>query len=216
MTIRERQRQLAKRMGVSGLLILAAGGTTFSMMTVPEKQEAVQTSAVIRTYEPISVKEPEAVIATAQAPVESLGLSAADEYRVAKMAMAEAEGEDIEGKALVILVILNRVESEEFPNSIIEVLSQKNAFTSYGNGRYNQVEPDADCKAALKLVKKGWDESQGALYFEHTPETGKNTWHSRNLKKLFIHGNHTFYTEKEVGSFEDGNEGRADPYKRRR
>lgn len=57
--------------------------------------------------------------------------------------------------------------------------------------------------AALALVQiEHWDESQGALYFERTPEDGESTWHSRNLVTLFIHGNHTFYTEKEE---QDGN-----------
>ena len=40
-----------------------------------------------------------------------------------------------------------------------------------------------------------WDESQGALYFEKASD--ESTWHSRNLQKLFTHGAHTFYTEKE-------------------
>ena len=39
-----------------------------------------------------------------------------------------------------------------------------------------------------------WDESQGATYFERT--TDEATWHNTTLKKLFTHGNHTFYTEK--------------------
>lgn len=121
----------------------------------------------------------------------------ADEsYIMAKMAMAEAEGEDTEGKALVMLVILNRVWSDGFPDSIEEVITQPGAFTSYSNGRYDSVEPDADCWAAMKLITYGqWDESQGALYFERA--TDAPTWHSEHLQKLFTHGNHTFYKEAE-------------------
>lgn len=37
-----------------------------------------------------------------------------------------------------------------------------------------------------------------ALYFKRTLEDGESTWHSRNLVKLFIHGNRTFYTETEA------------------
>lgn len=130
--------------------------------------------------------------------VKSMDWGAEDAYILTKMAMAEAEGEDTEGKALVILVILNRVWAEQFPDTILGVISQENAFTSYSNGRYDRVEPDADCMAALRLVESHWDESQGALYFERTPDEGESTWHSRNLEKLFTHGNHTFYREKEV------------------
>ncbi|MCM1219475.1 MAG: cell wall hydrolase [Lachnospiraceae bacterium] len=135
---------------------------------------------------------------TGAALIQSMDWDADEAYILAKIAMAEAEGEDTEGKALVILTVLNRVWSPQFPGTIEEVIAEKNAFSSYGNGRYDRVEPDEDCRAALELVQsRHWDGSRGALYFERTPEPGESTWHSRNLETLFIHGNHTFYTEKE-------------------
>ena len=110
------------------------------------------------------------------------------------LAMAEAEGEDIVGKALVILVVLNRVESGSFPDTIEGVIFQEGQFSPVAPGhRYYTVEPNADCWAALEMVAGGWDESQGALYFERITE--RETWHSRNLIRLFDHGGHTFYTE---------------------
>lgn len=120
--------------------------------------------------------------------------SADEAYLLAKIAMAEAEGEDTEGKALVILTVLNRVHSDSFPDTIGEVIFQEDAFTPVKNGRFDEVEPNEDCYAALALIENGWDESQGSLYFERT--THKSTWHSRNLEELFDHGNHTFYTEE--------------------
>lgn len=128
--------------------------------------------------------------------VGSMDWDAEESHMLAQIAMAEAESEDTEGKALVILVVLNRVWSDEFPDTIEGVISETDAFTSYTNGRYDRVEPDADCWAALDLVMTDhWDESQGALYFERTPEDGESTWHSQNLETLFVHGNHTFYRE---------------------
>ena len=110
--------------------------------------------------------------------------------------MAEAESEDTEGKALVMLVVLNRVWDIRFPDTIEEVIMQDGAFTPVSNGRYDKVEPDADCMKAMELITvEHWDESQGALYFEKASD--ESTWHSRNLQKLFTHGAHTFYTEKE-------------------
>lgn len=51
-------------------------------------------------------------------------------------------------------------------------------------------------KKAVELITvEHWDESQGALYFEKASD--ESTWHSRNLQKLFTHGAHAFYTEKE-------------------
>ena len=114
-------------------------------------------------------------------------------YLLAKIAMAEAEGEDTKGKALVILTVLNRVQSNLFPDTIEKVIFEKNQFAPIKDGRFYRVEPNEDCWAALALIENGWDESQGALYFRTT--VAEETWHSRNLKELFACGNHTFYTE---------------------
>ena len=136
------------------------------------------------------------------APEESQGMiwsmdwNSEDVYLLAKIAMAEAEGEDVEGKALVILVVLNRVWSDKFPDSIPEVIFQEGQFSPVGNGRFDRVEPDRECYEALELIQLNkWDESQGALYFE---SEGKSSWHRDNLHFLFQHGNHYFYTDKEL------------------
>ncbi len=127
---------------------------------------------------------------------ESTDWDAEDAYRLCKIAMAEAEGEDTEGKALVMLVVLNRVWSDEFPDTIEEVIKESGQFAAYGNGRYDRVEPNEDCYKALELIQdEHWDESCGATYFERT--TDEKTWHNTSLKKLFTHGNHTFYIEEE-------------------
>lgn len=130
---------------------------------------------------------------TAEAWVPIIDRDSDDAYILAKMAMAEAEGEDTVGKALVMRVILNRVRSDSFPDTIEEVITEPWAFTPISDGRYDRVEPDADCWAAFDMIAAGWDESEGALYFEMTPT--RPTWHSENLQELFAHGCHTFYTE---------------------
>ncbi|MCI8528013.1 MAG: cell wall hydrolase [Lachnospiraceae bacterium] len=136
------------------------------------------------------------------APEESKGMiwsmdwDSEDAYLLAKIAMAEAEGEDVEGKALVILVVLNRVWSDKFPDSIPEVIFQKRQFSPVGNGRFDRVEPNRECYEALELIQLNkWDESQGALYFE---SEGESSWHRDNLHFIFRHGNHYFYIDKEL------------------
>ena len=119
-----------------------------------------------------------------------------DEYLLAKLAMAEAEGEDVEGKVLVICVVLNRVLSDDFPDTVSEVIYQQlsngvHQFSPIGNGRFDSVEPDDDCWRALSYVEAGYDNSLGALYFTSSKE--QSTWHSRNLEFLFEHGGHKFY-----------------------
>ena len=126
-----------------------------------------------------------------QSKIGSMDWDSDDAYRLAKIAMAEAESEDTEGKALVMLVVLNRVWDDEFPDTIEEVIFQKGQFSPISNGRYDEVEPDEDCYRALQLIQTGgWDESHGATYFESKSDS---TWHSENLTFLFKHGKHYFY-----------------------
>ena len=114
------------------------------------------------------------------------------EYEVYMLAMAEAENQDTVGKALVMLVVLNRVNSSQFPDSVEKVIFQNNQFSPISNGRYDKVIPDDDCWNALNLVQSGWNESQGALYFD---SENISTWHEDNLKFLFKHQDHCFYME---------------------
>lgn len=149
---------------------------------------------VIETEEP-AADTPEPTTDAYASMIQSRDWDAEESYLLAKLAMAEAEGEDTKGKALVILVALNRVWSNEFPDTISKVIYQSNQFSPVSNGRFDSVEPNADCYKALEMVQiEGWDESQGALYFE---SESKFTWHKDNLKLLFQHGNHIFYTDKE-------------------
>lgn len=136
----------------------------------------------------VPLMEPEVTYTSA---IHSYDWDGEDAEKLMKIAMAEAEGESVEGKALVILVVLNRVWSDQFPDSIEAVLFQKNQFSPVSaGGRYWTTEPDEGCHKALALVESGWDESQGALYFE---STGKDGWHSKNLEFLFQYSGHKFY-----------------------
>ena len=118
--------------------------------------------------------------------------SSDDSYLLAKIAMAEAEGEDTQGKALVIMVVLNRVLSDEFPDTIHDVIYQQSQFSPISNGRFDRIEPNEDCYKALDMIQLDkWDESDGALYFES--EDCADNWHSRHLDYLFTHGGHRFY-----------------------
>ena len=129
--------------------------------------------------------------ATEEPLIASMDWDEDDSYMLCKIAMAEAESEGVEGKALVMLVVLNRVWSEEFPDTIEEVIFQKNQFSPVANGRYDEVEPDKECYEALEMIQfEHWNESQDALYFESKSDS---KWHSENLEFLFKYGKHYFY-----------------------
>lgn len=128
----------------------------------------------------------------------SRNLSEEDKYLLAKIAMAEAEGESIETKMFVILTVLNRVYSENryFPDTVKEVIFQNNGSTYQfspvmPNGRWWRVEPNEDCWVAVELVNAMEEDiSKGALYFESCKG---ESWHSRNLEFLFESNGMRFY-----------------------
>lgn len=98
--------------------------------------------------------------------------------------MAECESEDTQGKALVVLIILNRLRSDAFPGTTIEeIVFAPNQFC------ISNKTPNEDCEEAIRLVESGWDGSHGALFFEH----GGNNWVSQSRQYAFTHGGHNFY-----------------------
>lgn len=147
---------------------------------------------ILQSIEAENTPEPDSVpVKKPKAEEPAWTLSKTDKRILKKIAMAEAEGESTEGKALVMLTALNRREDDEFPDTIKEVVFQKNQFsTTFEGGRYWTTEPDKDCEAALEMVMDGWDESRGALYFESCRGT---SWHERHLQYLYTVGGHRFY-----------------------
>ena len=74
--------------------------------------------------------------------------------------------------------------------SVEEVIKQDKQFTPMWNGRYDEVEPNEDSGEALNMIMHGWDEVNGALYFE---SCDGESWHSRNLEYVTSYGNMRFY-----------------------
>ena len=131
-------------------------------------------------------------IATSQIS-DPAGLDFTDEesQMLLKLAMAEAEDQGVIGKALVMRVVKNRVDSEAFPNSIQDVIFEPKQFSPVWDGRYDEAVPDAECYEALEMVLNYWDGTNGATYFE--AEWSEGTWHKDNLTELFTYGTVTYY-----------------------
>lgn len=118
--------------------------------------------------------------------------SAQESYLLARIAMAEAEGCNTQTKTLIIMCVLNRVWSDEFPDTIEEVIFQENQFSPIENGRWDRVEPNEDCYEAVKVVMEAkYDYSGGATYFENCAD--EDNWHSRNLEFLYESEGIRFY-----------------------
>ncbi|OPX83663.1 MAG: Spore cortex-lytic enzyme precursor [Pelotomaculum sp. PtaB.Bin104] len=107
---------------------------------------------------------------------------------LARLISSEAEGEPYEGKVAVGAVVLNRVLDPSFPDTIQDVIYQRNQFQPVQNGRINRAAC-ADCLAAAKDALSGWDPTNGALYF--FARYVRSAWNWSRPKSTII-GNHVF------------------------
>ena len=100
--------------------------------------------------------------------------TSSDLYLLAKCIYAEARGESYTGQVAVGAVILNRVDSPAFPNTIAGVIYQKNAFTAVSDGQIN-LEPDQTAMNAASDAMNGWDPPYGCLYY-YNPAVATSSW----------------------------------------
>ena len=93
---------------------------------------------------------------------------------LARLIHGEARGEPYTGKVAVGAVVLNRVKSSSFPNTIAGVIYQKGAFDAVSDGQIN-LSPDSSALKAAQDAINGWDPSYGAIYY-FNPSTATNKW----------------------------------------
>ena len=93
---------------------------------------------------------------------------------LARAIYGEARGEPYTGQVAVGAVIMNRVRSSKFPNTIAGVIYQSGAFDAVADGQIN-LNPDSTAKKAAQDALNGWDPSYGAIYY-FNPNTATNKW----------------------------------------
>ena len=93
---------------------------------------------------------------------------------LARLVYGEARGESYTGQVAVAAVVLNRVKSSSFPNSISGVIYQKGAFDVVADGQIN-LTPNSTAKKAAQDALNGWDPTYGAIYY-FNPSTATNKW----------------------------------------
>lgn len=93
---------------------------------------------------------------------------------LAKAIYSEARGEPYTGQVAVGAVILNRVKSSKFPNTIAGVVYQNGAFTAVDDGQIN-LTPNSTARKAAQDALNGWDPTYGAIYY-FNPNTATNSW----------------------------------------
>ncbi|WP_106766813.1 cell wall hydrolase [Paenibacillus faecalis] len=120
-------------------------------------------------------------------------LSAEELLLLQKIVMAEAEGEPYEGKVAVANVVLNRLRSANFPDTITDVIYQKHQFSPVGNGRLERVHPNEETVQAVNAALHGDKAVSDDTYFFLSLQLAQDltVHHSRTFVKKI--GNHSFY-----------------------
>lgn len=93
---------------------------------------------------------------------------------LAQLVYAEARGESFKGQVAVAAVALNRIDSSKFPDTLSGVIFQKYAFTCVQNGSYYN-QPNKESYKAVYAAIRGWDPSEGSLYY-FNPSTATSGW----------------------------------------
>jgi len=119
----------------------------------------------------------------------SATIISADHRLLSKLVYAEARGESYKGQVAVAAVVLNRVASASFPNTISGVVYQSGAFTCVSNGSINNM-PDATAIRAARDALNGWDPTGGCLYY-YNPKATSDRWIRTRVVRTVI-GNHRF------------------------
>ena len=116
-------------------------------------------------------------------------ISNSDLNLLARLVHAEARGESYRGQVAVASVVLNRVKSSSFPNTVAGVIYQRGAFSVVADGQIN-LSPNQTAISAAQDAMNGWDPSYGAIYY-FNPNTAKSSWIWSRPVTVVI-GNHRF------------------------
>lgn len=171
--------------------------TTKEQETIPEAEEIFSSlfgyfnslvMPLMETEEAVTL--PEETIPETTLP-DVVMLTEEEKQLLLKLGMAERGNTGcVECTALVMNTVLNRQKDSRFPSSIRNIIYAQDQFTPVMDGSYEKAEPNELCEQALEMVIKGWDESQGALYYEWCEG---ESWHSKNLELLLQHCDTRFY-----------------------
>lgn len=132
-------------------------------------------------------------------PADVWNLSEEDREVLLRIVEAEAGSEDEDGRLLVANVVLNRMNSDTFPDTVSGVVLQRekgvSQFSPVANGSFYRVKVSEETVSAVGRALMGEDISQGALYFaaRKYADRGKMRWFDENLTYLFVHGGHEFF-----------------------
>lgn len=179
--VKELQRRLKNWGYYKGAIDGIYGKGTVEAVKLFQKKNGLPVDGIagIATYKALGMNESVKVLEGNKNKPQNSGntnsnYTSSDLYLLAKCIYAEARGESYTGQVAVGAVILNRVNSPKFPNTISGVIYQKNAFTAVADGQIN-LTPDKTALNAASDAMNGWDPTYGCIYY-YNPAIATSSW----------------------------------------
>lgn len=191
--VKEVQQRLKKWGYYSGAVDGIFGSGTKKAVIAFQKKNGLTADGIVgkATYKALGMNDSYNALDKNNKPSSSGNSSytSSDLYLMAKAIYAEGRGESYTGQVAIGAVIMNRVKSPSFPNTIAGVIYQKGAFTAVDDGQIN-LEPNQTAYDAARDAMNGWDPTYGCLYY-YNPAVATSAW-IFNRKTVTVIGKHVF------------------------
>lgn len=185
--VKELQQKLSRLGFVVGPVDGKYGSRTQAAVTRYQRERGLKVDGIAgpQTIKDLNLLSGESTTASGK----PIGYKNSDVNLLARLVNAEARGEPYRGQVAVAAVVLNRIKSPEFPNTIPDIIYQPAAFSSVADGQIN-LAPSSSAIRAAQEAMSGADPAYGALFFFNPAKTSnKYIWSRPQITKI---GNHIF------------------------
>ena len=189
--VKEVQRRLKLWGYYKGSVDGVFGAGTKKAVIAFQKKNGLTADGVVgqSTYKALGMNSSYQALQGANTSSGTSGYTSSDVYLLAKTIYAEGRGEPYVGQVAIGAVIMNRIRSASFPNTISGVVYQKGAFTAVDDGQINLTPNETAMKAARDAMN-GWDPTGGALYY-YNPAVATSAW-IFDRQTVTVIGKHVF------------------------
>lgn len=190
--VREVQRRLKQWGYYNGSIDGVFGSGTKNAVILFQKKNGLTADGVVgkETYKALGMNDAyNALQNSVPSQSGNKGYSESDVYLLARTIYAEGRGEPYAGQVAIGAVVMNRIRSPQFPNTVAGVVYQKHAFTAVSDGQINLTPNQTAIQAARDAIN-GWDPSGGALYY-YNPAVATSSW-IFGRETITVIGRHVF------------------------
>ena len=189
--VKEVQRRLKLWGYYNGSVDGVFGAGTKKAVIAFQKKNGLTADGVVgqSTYKALGMNSSYQLLQGANASSGANGYTSSEVYLLAKTIYAEGRGEPYVGQVAIGAVVMNRIRSAAFPNTISGVVYQKGAFTAVDDGQINLTPNETALKAARDAIG-GWDPTGGALYY-YNPAVATSSW-IFDRQTVTVIGKHVF------------------------